>query len=258
MSKGAAIKRRIRDGEPIYSLLHGLASTTAAELAALAGYDAVIIDDEHGPGGRSTHLAIAQAVAAGGAACMMRLASQDPVAISQALDLGMDGLIVPGVESGAQAAEVVKACCFPPHGSRGYGLGMARAAGYGLFVKDYDASVRDGIFLAVIIESGAGVEQARAIASTPGVDVVIVGLQDLSADLGVPGDTGHPSVRNALASVEAEVLACGKAIGTVVHPGATLAQLLDRGHRFITLGADTRLLGEAMRRQLDACPDRRA
>jgi 4-hydroxy-2-oxoheptanedioate aldolase len=256
MTRGAVLKQRLKDGRPIYGLIHGLANPAVAELAALAGYDIVIVDDEHGAGDRPVHMAIAQAVAAGGAACFMRLASHDPLAIGQALDLGMDGLMIPGVHNAAQAAAVVRACRYPPLGRRGYGLSVARASGYGLFARRYGDSAADLLFLTAMIESAQGVAEASEIARVDGIDAVIVGVQDLAADLGVPSDVAHPVVQQALAQVEAAVLAAGKTIGTVVHAGVTVHQLIERGHRFITLGADTRLLGAAMHQQLEGCPQR--
>lgn len=235
----------------MFALIHALASPAVAELAALAGYHAIVIDDEHGAGDRPTHLAIAQAVAAGGAACLVRLASHDPIAIGQALDIGVDGLLIPGVDDAAQAQALVRACRYPPRGQRGSGVGVARASGYGLFAKEYAQHADEGVFLCAIVESACGIEQVRAIAEVDGIDAIVVGVHDLAGDLGCAGDVEHAKVREALAHAEAAVLAAGKTIGTVVHPGATAAQLLARGHRFITLGADTRLLGMAMRKQLE-------
>ncbi|MGE4337032.1 MAG: HpcH/HpaI aldolase/citrate lyase family protein [Pigmentiphaga sp.] len=253
--RGQQLRRRLTQRQPVYCLLHGLCSPAAAELAALAGYDAVIIDDEHGPSDRSLNLNIAQAVAAGGAACLMRLASHDPLKIGQALDLGVDGLLIPGIHSAEDAAAVVRASRYPPAGSRGYGLSMARAGGYGLYPKRYSEAMEQGVLLAAMIESRRGVEHAAAIAGTPGVDVVILGLQDLTADMGVPGEFEHPEVQKAIAAIESAVLAAGKALGAAVYPGVNISQLLQRGHRFITLGIDTRLLGAAMRQQLNDCSD---
>lgn len=253
MQKAIALKQRLRRQEPVYGILHGLASPAAAEMAALAGYDVVIIDDEHGPSGRDGLLALAQAIAAGGAASLLRMASHAPLAIGQALDLGIDGLIFSGVESVEQAVALVAATRYPPLGIRGNGVGIARASGYGLFADRYRAQAAEGPFVCAIVESRRGVEAARAIAAVDGIDAIVVGIHDLSGDLGVPGNVVHPSVQEALSRVEQDVVAVGKAVGTITHPGADVAALLARGHRFITLGADTRLLGAAMRAQLEAC-----
>ncbi len=158
--------------------------------------------------------------------------------------------------SAEQAAAIVRASRYPPEGTRGYGLAVARASGYGLYTRSYAASVSGGVFIAAIIESRSGVKEAAAITRTPGIDAVVVGMQDLSGEMGLGGQVGHPDVQQALASVEAAVLDAGKAIGAALSPEVSLAQLMERGHRFITMGVDSRMLGNAMREQLAGCPDR--
>lgn len=253
-ANGAALKQRLHAGEAIYGLIHGLASATVAELAGLAGYDVVIVDDEHGASDAHAHLALFQAIAAGGAASLVRLASQDPVIIGRTLDLGADGVLIPGVHSAEAARAMVRACRYPPEGMRGNGLGIARASGYGMFAERYGGDANNGLFISVMIESVRGVEQAAEIAAVDGIDAVVVGVHDLAMDMGLPGEVAHTDVQQALARTEQAVLGAGKVLGTVVHPGATVAQLYGRGHRFITLGADTRLLYRAMQDQLEICP----
>src|SRR5690606_20148397 len=97
MGRAAALKQRLAAGKPIYGLIHGLASVAVAELAALAGYDVVIVDDEHGAGDSQLHLGLFHAIAAGGASSMVRLPCADAVRVGRALDLGVDGLLVPGI-----------------------------------------------------------------------------------------------------------------------------------------------------------------
>lgn len=256
MYRGHEFRETLRQRRPIYGLLHGLASPVAAELAGLAGYDVVIIDGEHGAGGRAMHLAVAQAAAAGGAGCFVRVSSQDARCIGEALDLGADGVLVPGIHTAEQAAAVVRATRYPPEGTRGYGLSIARASGYGLQTARYREQVKDGVFLAAIIESRQGVEEAPAIAATPGIDAIVLGMQDLSHDLGVNGDPSHPALQAALTRVEAACRDAGKAMGSALSPGNGVKEALARGHLFITMGIDTRLLGQAMTQQLADCPGR--
>jgi len=253
MARAAALKQRLAAGEAVYGLIHGLASATVAELAALAGYDVIIVDDEHGAGDSHLHLQLFQAIAAGGAACMVRLPGADPLHVGRALDLGADGLLVPGVHGAADAVALVRACRYPPAGARGHGIGIARASGYGLFAGQYGSQANDAVFISVLVESRRAVADIAGIVAVDGVDAVVVGLQDLAADLGWPGEVGHPEVQAALPATESAALHAGKVVGTIVHPGATVTQLLARGHRFITLGADTRLMYAAMQEQLAAC-----
>ncbi len=248
--KAAAIKRALKAGAPAFGLLHGLASPQVAEFAALAGYDFVVVDAEHGPGDHLAHQSILQAIAAGGSTSMLRVASSDPIAIGKALDGGTDLLLVPGIASPDEARAVVQAALYPPVGRRGNGTLVARASAYGLDA-DYGARYNDEAFVAVMIESRAGAAAAGAIAAVDGIDAIVVGVFDLSADLGIIAQFDHPTFVAVLDALERAVVAEGKILGTVLYPGATVGALMARGHRLITLGADTLLLGRAMRGQLD-------
>lgn len=245
-----SIKQALADGKPAFGLLHGLASQSVAELAALAGYEIVIIDAEHGPGDALSHQSIMQAVAAGGAATMLRVASNDAVQIGKALDAGADMLLVPGINGPEKARAVAAAALYPPLGRRGNGTLVARASDYGLSAMGYDRRYNEEAFVAVMIESRAGALNAGAIAAVEGIDAVVVGVFDLSADMGITAQFDHPEFNETMSGIEHAVKAQGKVLGTVLYPGATVAGLLARGHQLITLGADTLLLGRAMREQL--------
>ncbi|MGE0801729.1 MAG: HpcH/HpaI aldolase/citrate lyase family protein [Lautropia sp.] len=244
------LKARMAAGEAVYGLIHGLAAPTVAEMAALAGYDFVVIDGEHAPADRLTLQTLAMAIRSGGSASILRLATDDPALIGQALDLGVDGIMVPGVHDAEQAARIAAAALYPPRGRRGNGALVARAAGYGLATGPYLARANDDLLLAVMLESRAGAEAAGRIAAVDGIDAIVVGAFDLSGDLGIPGAFEHPLFRAAMAGIERDVAAAGKALGSVVYPGTSVADLLDRGHRMITLGADTLLLARAIEAQL--------
>lgn len=252
------LKRAMHEGRPVYGLLHGLASPQVAEMAALAGYDVVVVDAEHGPGDSLAHQAILQAIAAGGATSMLRVAANDPIRIGQALDAGARMLLVPGVATPDEARAVAAAALYPPRGRRGNGTLVARAASYGLAARDFDRRANDDAFVAVMIESREGARNAAAIAAVDGIDAVVVGVFDLSADLGKTACFDDPEFVAVLRRLENDVAATGKLLGTVLYPGTTLPDLVARGHRLITLGADTLLLGRAMSEQLAsaraACP----
>ncbi|MCP2091918.1 UNVERIFIED_ORG: 4-hydroxy-2-oxoheptanedioate aldolase [Paraburkholderia sediminicola] len=248
--RSARIKQMLQSGQPAYGLIHGFAAPQIAELAAMAGYDIVIVDAEHGPGDTSTHQAIMQAVNAGGAAAMMRVASNDAVQIGKALDAGADMLLVPGIAGPDEARAVVQAALYPPAGRRGNGTLVARASGYGLMAAGFDTRYNNEAFVGVMIESRASALNAGAIAAVEGIDAIVVGVFDLSADLGCTAQFDHPEFMQVMRDLERAVSAEGKTLGTVLYPGTTVSDLLSRGHRLITLGADTILLGRAMRDQL--------
>ena len=249
--KSRALKQSLRDGKLLTCLLHGLASPQVAEMAALAGYDLAIIDAEHGPGNGLAYQAMLQAIAAGGGTSMIRIGGRDAATIGAALDLGPDAVMVPGIDTAEQARAVVDAARYPPAGRRGNGTLLARASGYGLCAREQFASGNPELVLAVMIESQLGARNAAEIAAVEGIDAIVVGVFDLTGDQGIAGQFEHPTFQAIMAGIERDVRAQGKALGTVVYPGTNLIQLVARGHRLITLGADTLLLGRAMREQLD-------
>src|SRR5262249_14854041 len=132
--------------------------------------------------------------------------------IQQLLDLGADGVMVPHVESAEEAAAIVRAARYPPDGARGIG-GVVRAARYGLDADEYFEHANASIAVLGIVESGRGVQNAHEIAAVEGLDGIMIGPTDLTADLGFGGRTDHPQVREAIDRVVAAALAAGLKVG---------------------------------------------
>ena len=248
------VKARLRAGEAVYGLFHGFASPLVAELLGLVGYDFVLIDGEHGPGDVMTHLSQIQAVQATPAMAMLRVASNDPVQFKRALDIGVEGVMVPSVSSAAEAAAAVASCRYPNAGKRGFAAPILRAANFGLATADYVAKAADELLIAVQIETLAGAANAADIAAVEGVDVVFIGPNDLSGDLGALGQFDHPDFVKAVAAIEAGVKSAGKVLGCLPYPGSDPAELHRRGHRFICSGADVALLRDAALAQIRGLP----
>ena len=248
------VKARLRAGEAVYGLFHGFASPLVAELLGLVGYDFVLIDGEHGPGDVMTHLSQIQAVQATPAMAMLRVASNDPVQFKRALDIGVEGVMVPSVSSAAEAAAAVASCRYPNAGKRGFAAPILRAANFGLATADYVAKAADELLIAVQIETLTGAANAAEIAAVEGVDVVFIGPNDLSGDLGALGQFDHPDFVKAVAAIEAGVKSAGKVLGCLPYPGSDPAELHRRGHRFICSGADVALLRDAALAQIRGLP----
>jgi 4-hydroxy-2-oxoheptanedioate aldolase len=243
-------KAHLGEDKAVYGMIHSLAHPQVAEMIGLAGYDFVCIDGEHGPGGLHDHLACLQAVAATQATAILRVASNDPVALKRALDLGIEGVLIPDISTAEEARAAVAACLYPPRGMRGFSAATARASDYCLNVKQYLADDGAELLLCLMIESAKGVENVGEIAAVEGVDVIQLGPFDLTYDLGIPGQFEHPRFLEAMAKVEASVKAAGKILGGVPLPGLPLQTILDRGYRFITIGADVPIFSEVLRMRL--------
>jgi 4-hydroxy-2-oxoheptanedioate aldolase len=242
MFRHNVLKDRMGAGEPVFGLAHALANPSVAEMIGMAGFDFVLIDGEHGTGDHQTHLRCLQAVAGTSAQALLRVDSNDSVVIKRALDLGVDGIMVPNVATAEEARAVVASCRYPPSGIRGYAASGVRASDYGFqaarYLKDYAAE----LLIAVMIESREGAANVKSIAAVEGIDVIQVGANDLSYDLGVPEQFDHPSLLTAVAHIEDAAKRNDKWLGGAPLPGVDPAGLIERGYRLITLGRDVGVL----------------
>lgn len=232
-------QRRLQVG-----LFLGLASAYSAEILATAGFDWLLIDGEHAPNNPASVLAQLQAMAPYPVHIAVRPVNHDVALIKQYLDIGVQTLLVPMVESVAAAAALVRAVRYPPHGVRGVGTSLARAACWG-GVKDYVSRADEQICLIVQIESCQGLVNLDAILMVEGVDAVFIGPADLAASMGYIGQSGHPEVKAAVEDALRRTVASGKAAGVFVGEPKQAQHYRDCGASFLAVGGDTSLLRNA-------------
>jgi 4-hydroxy-2-oxoheptanedioate aldolase len=255
ISAGKRLRAKWEADEAAFGLWAGIPSSITAELAALAGYDYVCVDLQHGLGTETTMVSMFQAAQAGGAVPLARLAWNEPWLIMRALDLGAAGVILPLIDNAAEAARAVEACRYPPHGKRSYGpIRAAIVAG----TAEPDELGADALCFAMI-ETRDGLENLDEIAATPGLDGLYIGPSDLSIALGLPprgvaAELGED--RRALADAIDRVRdAC--AVNRLVPGmhcggGAAAERYAAEGFRLITVGADTSLFKSTISRELNA------
>ena len=226
-----------------------LTSPDVAELCAGAGFDWVVIDGEHSAWDMPSILGQVRAVAAAGAGAhpIVRIPEARVWMIKQVLDIGVQTILVPMVESAEQAREMVRAMRYPPEGVRGVGATLARASGYGA-VPDYVTSANAETCLIVQVESRAGVAALDEILGVEEVDAVFIGPADLAADMGYPGRYGVPEVQAVIEDCHARIAAAGKAAGVLTFDPEQGRRYLEAGVAFVGVGADAQLLAAAARR----------
>lgn len=244
------LKPRLRSGERAFGCWLELVSPLGAEIVAQAGYDCVLIDLEHGPGSLTDALVALQAIQATAAAPLLRVPANDPVWIKRVLDLGLAGVMIPAVDSAAEAEAAVAACRYPPRGRRGMAAPVARAAGFGAEWKRYVEIADEALLVICQIESRAAVEAAEAIAAVEGLDLLFIGPFDLSANVGHLGEPDHPEVAEMIASVEAAAKAAGKLLGAIPTPERDVGALLKAGYDLILPDVDSLLLRDSARTNL--------
>lgn len=250
MTASSNFKDRVLTGPAPLGCWLEMYSPIAAEIVAQAGYDCVLIDMEHGAGSFLDAVPLLHAVQGRACAPLVRVPSNDPVAIKKALDLGVAGLMIPAVGTLAQAEAAVRACRYPPRGERGMAASIVRAADYGLRWRDYAAEADQKLLVMCQIESGEAVRNAAAIAQVDGVDLLFIGPFDLSANLGHLGEPDHPEAMAAIAQVEAAAKAAGAGLGGIPTPGRPAAELLAAGYNLVLADADVVLLRDAARASL--------
>lgn len=236
-----AFKDRLAEGKPLLGLWQALANNYTADVCARAGYDWLLFDGEHSPNTAQTLLGQLQAVTPFPVEAIARVPAGDPVLIKQYLDIGFTTLLVPMVDSAKQAAGVVAACRYPPHGIRGVASATARATGFGADPA-YLREVAQRITVIVQIESRAALENIDAIAATDGVDALFIGPADLAASLGHLGDPGHDEVQEAIDHAKARIDATGKPAGIFALSPEDARRRAADGFRFISIGTDIGLL----------------
>lgn len=230
--------------DALYGCWLGLANAYTAEVVATAGFDWLLIDGEHAPNTVVTILDQLRAVEGYPGSPIVRAVNHDPALIKQLLDIGTRTLMVPMVETGAQAADLVAATRYAPDGFRGMGAGVIRADRWGS-IGDYAQRAAESLCLIAQVESPTGVDNVEAIAQTDGVDAVFVGPADLSTNMGHIGNPGHAEVQKAISRVLEATRAAGKAAGILAPAEADATRYREAGFDFIATGLDVALLKTA-------------
>jgi 2-dehydro-3-deoxyglucarate aldolase/4-hydroxy-2-oxoheptanedioate aldolase len=246
-----SFRDRILTGETLFGLFLDLGSPISAELSASAGYDWLLIDLEHGAATEADLLGILHAVEVGGSIPLVRPQSGERLRIGRALDMGARGIMVPRLDSAAQAREAVTFLRYPPSGIRGVAT-RVRGAGLGVVGHPDIHRLNDRVVGIVQIESLGGLRDAEPIAGLDGVDVLFVGPADLTHSLGIPGQFGHADYLAALESVVTACRAHGKAAGILVYDPAAVPRLIEIGFTFVGIGADGGLVADGAKRALAA------
>ncbi|MDO6405684.1 4-hydroxy-2-oxoheptanedioate aldolase [Pantoea phytobeneficialis] len=237
-------KQALHNQQPQIGLWLALANPYSAEICGGAGFDWLLLDGEHAPNDVPLLMQQLQALAASPAHTVVRAPMDAPWLIKQLLDIGAQTLLIPMVESAAQAQALVKAVRYPPQGIRGVGAALARASAFNR-TPDYLTSANAQICLLVQVESRAGLAQLDAIATIDGVDGVFIGPADLAADMGFPGKPGAPEVQEVVEAALVRIQFHGKAAGILSADPRLCARYLELGATFVAVGSDVGLLVKA-------------
>jgi 4-hydroxy-2-oxoheptanedioate aldolase len=231
---------RWQRNEPAYTGWLTLPSAWSAEVMAHAGFDALVIDVQHGLADGAQQLAMLQALSAAGVPALVRTAWNEPSGLMRALDLGAFGVICPMIGSGEECEAFVAACRYPPRGIRSFGPTRALLA----IGSDYLARAESFALTFAQIETAQGLANVEAIAAVPGLTGLYVGPWDLSLDLGLaePGRLADPQLSRALDAILEACRRHGLVPGIYVGSPEEGRAMAARGFRLINIATDTALL----------------
>lgn len=233
-------KKAVREGRPQIGLWSSLCSNVAAEVIAGAGFDWILVDTEHAPNELPMVFSQLQALVAGSAAAVVRPAWNDMVLMKRLLDIGVQNLLVPYVQTPEEARGAVAATRYPPQGVRGVAVNH-RGNRFGR-VKDYYKRIGEEICVLVQIETRLALQNIEAIAAVEGIDGLFIGPSDLAAAFGHVGESGHPEVRAAIDDALRRIAKTGKAPGILAPIEADARHWLSLGCVVLAVGSDVGLL----------------
>ncbi|WP_411880677.1 4-hydroxy-2-oxoheptanedioate aldolase [Polaromonas sp. YR568] len=243
---GNPFKAALKAGTPQIGLWLSMASPYMAEVSATAGFDWLLIDGEHSPNDLQSTLAALQAIAPYPSHPIVRVVEGSEHLIKQVLDIGAQTILVPMVDTAAQAAHMVAATRYPPQGVRGVGSAIARASRWNART-DYLAVANDETCLLVQAESTTALANLAAICAVDGVDGVFIGPADLAASLGHRGNASHPEVLAAIEGAIKTITASGKAAGILTGDATQARHYLALGCTFVAVGVDVLVYANAAR-----------
>lgn len=244
------LKERLRSGATTIGSWITLGHAGIAEIMAKAGFDWLVVDLEHSVIPIDVAGDLIRVIDLCGVTPLVRLTSNNPDQIKRVMDAGAHGVVVPMVNSAADATRAVAAVHYGPEGVRG--VGLARAQGYGVRFEEYFAWQKRNAVVLVQIEHKDAVDHLEEILSVSGVDGTIIGPYDLSCSMGMPGQFEKPEFLSAMERIRATCTRLGVPAGLhIVEPDQELlAKSLREGYRVIAYSVDIRLLDVGLRQGL--------
>ena len=233
-------KRALAAGTPQIGLWMSLASPTATEVAAGAGFDWLLLDMEHAPNELPDIAHHLRAAEGGTAEPVVRVPWNEPVIVKRLLDIGARTLLFPFVQSVEEAQRALAATRYPPQGIRGF-AGTTRANRYGR-AAGYAQKAAEEICVLVQCETRKAVADIAAIAAVDGIDGIFIGPSDLAADMGHLGNTQHADVQAAILDAGKRIRASKKAPGFLSVREDETRRVLDAGFLFVAVNTDVAIL----------------
>jgi 2-keto-3-deoxy-L-rhamnonate aldolase RhmA len=241
------VKDRLKAGEAVFgTMIFEFFTPGIAQIVKAAGADFILFDMEHsglGIDGIKQQMAACRGL---DLVPMVRVPTLQPHFIARCLDMGAMGIMVPMVETAAQAREIVSATRYPPHGRRGAAFGIAHDDYAGGAVADKIAAANARTMVIALVETAVGIDNVEEIAAVDGVDVVWLGHFDLTNFMGIPAQFQHPDYLAAVDKLTAAAKRHGKAAGLMAGDTTWGRDYMGKGFKAIAYGLDLALFQRAL------------
>ena len=232
-----AVKRKLKKGEFVFgTMIKEEMELGTVDVLEISGYDYFVIDMEHARYDMVTIAPLLQYARKSEITGIVRIPELNYAYVAKALDMGAEGIWVPHIDTREEAEQLVKFGKYPPEGVRGAAVPSFRLKEYQAAesAASFFAGCNEEVLLIAQIESGQAVGNIDAIAGVKGIDVLMMGTQDLSLDLGFPGQGGHPEVKGAVRKVVDACKKAGIASGNHIAGIDQLRHWMEQGMRMIT------------------------
>jgi 2-keto-3-deoxy-L-rhamnonate aldolase RhmA len=240
------IKEKIKARRPVVTSMIRLPNPTLAVIMAKAGVESITIDNEHYPFTDEDITDICRAVHGEGVCCMIRVGDKNLNTIYRVMDMGLDGVLLPNVETAEEAQMIVDAVKYPPMGRRGC-CPITRGADYGINnpQSEYYANINDTTIVGVMIESKKGYENLDAIMAVKGIDYFAIGPSDFSGSYGRPGQAAtDPEIKAEMTDAYARMVKAGYSVTGLAYTPDAARKVLESGRNLLNIGSDVQMLAK--------------
>lgn len=236
------LKQKLESGDSVIGTWSIIPSTVTTEIIASTGVDFIIIDAEHGPITFETAQAMAAICESKGVSPVMRLGTIDEGDILKALDIGVHCVQIPNVDKKEDVQRIVELSKYPPIGKRGFSP-FTRAGGYSIEnAKSLTEIANNNVMIAINIEGEEAIADIDNILEINELDIIFVGLFDLSKALGIPGDVDNPKVVNYLKELTEKINDAGKYTGTITTSKEKVTEFVSIGIKYVVHLVDCEML----------------
>ncbi|MGB4439608.1 MAG: aldolase/citrate lyase family protein [Sedimentibacter sp.] len=245
-----SIKKKLSEGKTVIGTFNVCNSSDLVEIAALSGFEFVIIDCEHGPMGAEVSQDLIRAAELRGITPIVRIPNRFESTILHFLDVGAHGIQVPQVNDAQAAKEIISCSKYKPLGSRG--LAFPRASDYGLTdASKYTDYANEQTMIITHCENKTCLENLEEICQIPEIDVIFLGPYDMSQSMGVTGQVTHELVENAAKKVLEITKKYGKIAGVYAGNGEVAKRRAEQGFKYIAMGCDTTLYSAKCKEEIE-------